>query len=68
MSAITWMRLLGSRSATSIICSAQASAAPRSAEAAATRAPTRRRFSRSARRSMIGIAQSSPIASGVTDW
>ena len=32
------------------------------------RAPTRRRFSISARRSMIGIAHSSPSFSGVTVW
>jgi hypothetical protein len=68
MSAITRIRLFGSCSATSIISSAQASARLRSVAPAAMRAATRRRFSMSARRSMMGMAQSSPILRGVTAW
>ena len=54
MSAITRIRLFGSCSATSIIWSAHAAARLRSIVPAAIRAPTRRRFSISASRSMIG--------------
>ncbi|MBK7332822.1 MAG: hypothetical protein IPI87_10825 [Betaproteobacteria bacterium] len=68
MSAMTRMRLLGSLPATSSISSAHAAARLRSTMAAAIRAPTRRRFSMSARRSMMGIAHSSPSLSGVTVW
>ena len=68
MSAITRIRLLGSLSAVSIIWFAQASARLRSIVPAAIRAPTRRRFSISARRSMMGMAHNSPSLSGVTVW
>ena len=60
MSATTRIRLLGSLSAMSVISSAHASARSRSTLLAAMRAPTRRRFSIKASRSMIGIAHSSP--------
>ena len=68
MSAITRTRLFGSRSTIAVILSAQESARFRPMLALAMRAPTRRRFSMSARRSMIGIAHSSPRLSGVTVW
>ena len=48
--------------------SAQASARSRSVLPARCRAATRRRFSISARRSMMGIAHNSPSLSGVTVW
>jgi hypothetical protein len=60
------MRLLGSLMATSIIWSAHVAARLRSIVSAAILAATRRRFSISASRSMIGIAHNSPILSGVT--
>src|SRR3972149_371397 len=60
MSAITRIRLFGSFSATSVIWSAQESARFRSVLSRVIRAPTRRRFSISARRSMIGMAHNSP--------
>ena len=44
------------------------SARSRSRVLVATRAPTRRRFSISARRSMMGIAHNSPNLSAVTFW
>ena len=65
MSATARIRLFGSCSATSIIWSAQALARSRSMVLAASRAPTRRRFSISARRSMMGIAHNSPNLSAV---
>ena len=68
MSAVTRIRLFGSCSATSIIWSAQSSARLRSLVAAAMRAATRRRFSISARRSMIGMAHSSPSFSAAAAW
>ncbi len=68
MSAITRIRLFGSLSAISIIRFAQSCARFKWSLAAAIRAPTRRRFSISARRSMIGIAHNSPSVSGVTVW
>ena len=68
MSAMTRIRLFGSRSAVSIIRSAQALARSRSDLPAAIRTPTRRRFSIKASRSMIGMAQSSPSFNVVTDW
>jgi hypothetical protein len=66
MSAITRIRLFGSLSAISIIRLAQSCAWFRWMRSVAIRAPTRRRFSISARRSMMGIAHSSPSDSGVT--
>ena len=66
MSAITRIRLLGSCRATSIISSAHTAARLRSTVPLAIRLPTRRRFSISASRSMMGMAHSSPILSGVT--
>ena len=68
MSAITRIRLFGSLSAISIIWSAQESAKSRSAVPAAIQAATRRRFSISARRSMMGIAHNSPKLRAVTFW
>ena len=68
MSAMTRIRSLGDFSATSSMRSAQRPARSRSTCATATRAPTRRRFSISASRSMIGKAHSSPSSSGCTDW
>jgi hypothetical protein len=68
MSAITRMRLWGSRAATSIICSAHASARRGRSKPRRCRDPTRRRFSIRARRSMMGMAHSSPIRNAVTDW
>ncbi len=68
MSAITRIRLLGSFSAISIIWSAHTFARSRSARAVAMRTPTRRKFSISAKRNMIGIAHSSPSFSAVTVW
>ncbi len=68
MSAITSIRLFGSFSAVSVIWSAQVPARFRSAQPAAMRTATRRRFSINASRSMIGIAHSSPSLSAVTDW
>ena len=66
MSAVARIRLFASRPAISIMRSAQVSARLRSAVLAAMRAATRRRFSISARRSMMGTAQSSPRPSGAT--
>ena len=68
MSAITKTRFFRSFSATSDIWSAQLPANSRSAMLAATRSATRRRFSINARRSMMGIAHSSPNFRGVTVW
>ena len=68
MSAITSMRSLGAFSATATMLSAHAAAWLRSRCATSTRTATRRRFSISASRSMIGKAQSSPSRSGRTDW
>ena len=68
MSAITRIRLLGSFSAVSVILSAQESAMFRSTQPAATRTPTRRRFSMTASRSMIGMAHNSPNLRAVTVW
>ncbi|EXI71315.1 MAG: hypothetical protein AW07_03758 [Candidatus Accumulibacter sp. SK-11] len=66
MSAITRMSVFGSLAAVSIIRSAHIVARFRSALPAAIRRPTRRRFSMTASRSMIGIAHSSPSFSAVT--
>ena len=66
MSAMTRIRLFGSCSATSIMRSAHASARFRSIVPAAMRVPTRRRFSISASRSMIGKAHNSPSRRGDT--
>ncbi|MNN27528.1 hypothetical protein D3C81_1410660 [compost metagenome] len=68
MSATVKTTLLASRSAISIKRSAQSSARLRSSRLAMTRDATRRRFSISARRSMIGMAHSSPRVSGVMVW
>ena len=68
MSAITRIRLFGSFSAVSVICSAHWAARFRSIMPAAIRAPARLRFSISARRSMIGIAHNSPNVRKVTVW
>ena len=53
---------------TSSIRSTQYSARSRSRRAVITWNATRRRFSSSASRSMIGMAHSSPSRSGRTDW
>ena len=66
MSASVRIRLFGSLSATASIWSAQKSARLRPTRSAAMRALTRRRFSIRLKRSMIGIAHSSPIVSAVT--
>ena len=66
MSAMTRIRLFGSLSALSIIRSAQLLARLRSVRPTAMRTATRRRFSMTARRSMIGVAHNSPSLSGVT--
>jgi hypothetical protein len=68
MSATTRIRLFGSFSTAAAIRSAQVPASSRSVQPAATRTPTRRRFSIRASRSMIGMAHSSPSLSGVTVW
>ena len=68
MSAVTRIRLLGSARATAAIRSAQDAARSRSIRAAAIRALTRRRFSMSARRNMMGIAHNSPSFKSVTVW
>ncbi len=68
MSAVSNIRLFGSFSEITTICSAQRAARSRSMEPAATRAPTRRRFSISARRSMMGMAHNSPSVRTVTFW
>ncbi len=68
MSAVTRIRLLGSRSAVSSICSAQRSARVLSVVPTAMREAHRRRFSMSASRSMMGMAHSSPSLRGVTVW
>ncbi len=68
MSAMTRIRSLGRSSAACNMREAQVSARSRSSSAAATRTATRRRFSISARRSMIGNAHSSPSLSGWPDW
>ena len=68
MSASVRIRLVGSFSATSIIRSAQWFAWLRASRLATMRDATRRRLLISARRSMIGIAQSSPSLSGLTVW
>jgi hypothetical protein len=64
MSAMTRTRLFGSRSAVSIIRSAHSLARSRSSLPAATRTPTRRRFSIKASRSMIGMAQLAELQRG----
>ena len=66
MSATVRTTLLASCSAISARRSAQFSARLQSFQSAITREATRRRFSIKARRSMIGIAHSSPRVSGVT--
>ena len=58
----------GSVADTSSIRSTQYAARSRSRRAVITCTATRRRFSSSASRSMIGIAHSSPSVSGGTDW
>ncbi len=68
MSATSRISRLGSLSAVSIIWSAQELAKSRLYLSIATRTATRRRFSISASRSMIGIAHSSPSFSAVTCW
>ena len=68
MSAITRIRLLGSRPATPTISSAQARALSRSIAPVAMRTATRRRFSMSASRSMMGMAHNSPSLRGTTVW
>ncbi len=68
MSATASTTLLASCSAVSIRRSAQSLARLRSLQLAMTRKATRRRFSIRARRSMMGIAHSSPSISGVTLW
>ena len=68
ISAVTRMRLLGSSLATTAISSAQVAARSRSMRAAETRALTRRRFSMSARRNMMGTAHNSPSLSAATVW
>ena len=68
MSAMTRIRLLGSLSAISVIWSAQRCASLAWTRVVMIRELTRRRFSISASRNMIGIAHSSPSVSGVTDW
>ena len=68
MSAVSKIRLFGSFSAISIICSAQRAARSRSMLPVTIRAPTRRRFSISARRSMMGMAHNSPSVRTVTVW
>ena len=68
ISARTSTTFAGSVADTSNICSTQYAARSRSRRAAMTCTATRRRFSSSARRSMIGIAHNSPSLSGVTDW
>ncbi|MCY1181531.1 hypothetical protein D9M73_220400 [compost metagenome] len=65
MSATVNTTLLASRSVISIKRSAQSSARFRSSQLAITREATRRKFSISASRSMIGIAHSSPRVNGV---
>jgi hypothetical protein len=68
MSAITRIRFFGSRWAVSVSVLAQAPARFRSTRPAEMCVATRRRFSISARRSMMGMAHSSPSRKGVTDW
>jgi len=68
MSAITRIRSLGRSSAAVSMRDAQVSARSRSSSAAATRMATRRRFSISASRSMIGNAHSSPSFNGWPLW
>ena len=67
-SATASTKLLGSLAATSVRVSAHASAQLRSDRSSLTRARDARRLSINARRSMIGIAHSSPSVSGVTFW
>ena len=68
MSATTNTTLLGSVPAVVVIASAQRAASLRSLQSSITRAATRRRFSISARRNMIGTAHSSPSLSGAMVW
>ena len=68
MSAMTRIRLFGSVSTVSIIRSAQMLARFRSTRPTERRTATRRKFSMTARRSMIGVAHNSPSLSGETIW
>ena len=68
ISAITRIRLFGSFSAISVIWSAHEPASSRSVIPTATRIATRRKFSSSARRSMMGMAHNSPNLRGVLVW
>ncbi len=67
-SAITKIRFFGSWRAICVSLVAQATARSWSLRSPATRAATRRRFSISAKRSMMGMAHNSPRRSGVTCW